>query len=552
MRYSKLIRPLNRLQIMLKPLLVFSLVLVVHWHTHALGEDVAPSTEEAAHCYQGSFESENATQTIRLDLSAGDFVRGSITGEKAVVWLLDSSQRKLRRLARGVGQRQEFMFVAGPDGPYSVELSGQTGTDFVLQLDSVIAAANQKLPPPTLASPLLANLQEDLDAGGNTDAFWEMVAAKGTPLVETTNVKPPLKEMEVLVTFLWRGARRNARLFGAPSGDHDEMRRLGDTDVWFRSYRVPSTARINYRIAPDVPEFDGTTTERRRAILATVQRDPLNPKHEPTDPVDVYDGVSIAEMPDTSPQAWEASAGKLLLGSIQTETISSNILGNTRDIHLYRSPGYDPQSPNKALLVTFDGDQYRDEVKLPWILDYLVTKNAIPPIAAAMICNPSKKSRSAELPCNDDFARFVGDEFMPWLREQGIDAAREKTVVAGASFGGLASAFIGWKHPQHFGNVFAQSGSFWWAPGGFAARDKTEPEWLTRQYANSPKLPIRYYLEAGTFENPSGILQCTRHLRDVLQAKGNEVHYNEFVGGHGYFYWRYSFADGLRHLLTPK
>ncbi|MFG0286788.1 MAG: enterochelin esterase domain-containing protein [Rhodopirellula sp. JB044] len=537
---------------MLRPVLVFSLVVSVHWHAHALGEGVTAASEESVPCYRVSFGSENATKTIQLDLSAGDFVRGSISGEKAVVWLLDSSQEKLRRLARGVGQRQDFMFVAGPDGPYSVELSGQTGTDYVLQLDSVIPISEQKTPSPPLASPLLANLQGELDAGGNTDAFWERVTGTGTPLVETTNVRPPLKDKEVLVTFLWRGARRNARLFGAPSGDHDEMHRLGNSDVWFRCYRVPSTARIDYRIAPDVPEFDGTPTERRRAILATVQRDPLNPNHEPTDPVDVYDGVSVAEMPDASPQPWEASAGKLLLGSIETKTIQSNILGNTRDIHLYRSPGYDPQSPDKALLVTFDGDQYRDEVKLPWILDYLVTHNEIPPIAAAMICNPSMKSRSAELPCNDDFARFVGDEFMPWLQEQGIDAAREKTVVAGASFGGLASAFIGYKHPKYFGNVFAQSGSFWWAPGGFAARNKAVPEWLTRQYANSPKRPVRYYLQAGTFENPSGIIQCTRHLCDVLQAKGNDVQYNEFVGGHGYFYWRYSFADGIRHLLTTK
>jgi enterochelin esterase-like enzyme len=48
------------------------------------------------------------------------------------------------------------------------------------------------------------------------------------------------------------------------------------------------------------------------------------------------------------------------------------------------------------------------------------------------------------------------------------------------------------KHPEIFGNVLAQSGSFWWKP-----ENDDEYEWLTRQFVASPKLPIRFYLQIG-------------------------------------------------------
>jgi enterochelin esterase family protein len=65
-------------------------------------------------------------------------------------------------------------------------------------------------------------------------------------------------------------------------------------------------------------------------------------------------------------------------------------------------------------------------------------------------------------------------------------------------------------------------------------------------------------MDAGSFEfdsNGTGgsILETSRHMRDVLLAKGYEVHYQQFVGGHDYLSWRGTFADGLIDLIgTPK
>jgi enterochelin esterase family protein len=80
---------------------------------------------------------------------------------------------------------------------------------------------------------------------------------------------------------------------------------------------------------------------------------------------------------------------------------------------------------------------------------------------------------------------------------------------------------------------------------------------MVQQFLASPTLPVKFYLDAGTFEMDSAgeggdILEASRHLRDVLRAKGYEVHYQQFVGGHDGLSWRGTLADGLIALLGSK
>jgi len=46
------------------------------------------------------------------------------------------------------------------------------------------------------------------------------------------------------------------------------------------------------------------------------------------------------------------------------------------------------------------------------------------------------------------------------------------------------------------------------------------------------------------------ILDCNRHLRDVLTAKGYELDYSEVAGGHEPLTWRGGIAPGLTQLLS--
>lgn len=61
---------------------------------------------------------------------------------------------------------------------------------------------------------------------------------------------------------------------------------------------------------------------------------------------------------------------------------------------------------------------------------------------------------------------------------------------------------------------------------------------MTRQFEASPKLHVRFYLDVGLMERGASLkgdppmLDVNRRMRDVLRAKGYQLFYQEFNGGH--------------------
>lgn len=486
-------------------------------------------------------------QVHPLPLPAGEVARGRLAGAGVRLFLLDALGRPVRRLSAGLYDGDEFMFLAGDAGPYALAVEADAGGAYRLEVERLVPRADPPAAPGGVPeSPRLRALAT-AGTGASLAGFWDEVARSGAPLVERDGVVPPLGEDEYLVTFLWRGAERNVRLLGAPSGEHDELFRLGQTDVWYRSYRLPADTRLTYRMAPDVPALDVPPAMRRRAIVATLQRDPLNPRSHPARPVDAYDGDSVLELPRAPAQAWVGRRPGVAAGTLTAHRLRSALLGNARTVHLYRSPGYRAGRPGNALVVLFDGEIHAGTASTADTLDNLVAAGKLPPTAAILIGNPDRDARAAELPPNPDFARFLAEELMPWARAAGICAEPARTVIGGASYGGLAAAWAGLTHPELFGKVYSQSGSFWWSPKG-----EREPEWLSRRFAEEPAVPVAFLLEAGLFESNGrgiGILEGTRHLRDVLRAKGYRVAYHEPAAGHDWYHWRGRLGDGLLELL---
>jgi enterochelin esterase family protein len=415
---------------------------------------------------------------------------------------------------------------------------------------------------PPFVSPRIADLQRQLEAGdsGALDDFWEEVAARGAPLIE-----PLPDQRHALVTFLWRASddRERAavitqlapRLHG--TGAAPLVRLLG-SNLWYGTFRARIDLRTTYWLSVSTGAAEGAAARPEDQVNGWItddknwRADPLNPRATPEQPP-----ASLLTLSDAPAAPWSA-VGEGAAGAVATHKIRSETLGNERTGWVYTPPGYDPAGGPAGgpydFLLLFDGWAYANCVPTATILDNLITAGRLPPTVGLLLGNPSAQARQKELGCHEPFVDFVAAELLPWVRDRyAVTPDPTRCVVGGSSRGGLAAAFVGLRRPELFGNVLCQSGAFLFRPEG-----DPEPEWLARQFAAAPRQPLRFHLDVGLLEvgveddGAPTMLTVTRHMRDVLRAKGYDVHYAEFSGGHSYSCWEAALPEGLGSLLGSR
>jgi enterochelin esterase-like enzyme len=405
------------------------------------------------------------------------------------------------------------------------------------------------------------------------DAFWRQVAKEGTPLIEPARQE----DQHQLVTFLWRGTSQTRSVqvvidpFTAARPEDYLMRRVERSDVWHITVRMPRGARFIYRVSVNDqsgPDFFGDL--KLNAAVA----DPLNRNS--------WLGHSAVELPGAPPQPSIVRTPGTAEGKVERHQITSTVLSNARDIWVYTPARYQSDSRPNPLLVLFDGLANIQLLSVPVILDNLIGASRIPATVAVFVSHPGG-SRMQELDGNPKFGEFLATELLPWMRARyNVTMDPDETIVGGQSAGGFGATYVALHHSGVFGAVLSQSAPFWGSPElsrqlaeRTAATDANddrhvreemedrailEGNWLQKAFISRDRLPLRFYLNAGSFEaqfwgGPGGVngtLESNRHMRDVLLAKGYEVHYQEFVGGHDYLSWRGLIADGLIALLRNR
>jgi enterochelin esterase family protein len=415
-------------------------------------------------------------------------------------------------------------------------------------------------------SPRLFALRDRIKSGDREalDKFWKEINERGAPIVEGV----PGNDRDVLVTMLWRASEETKNVFVFRIGDVSKpMVRLLETDLWYKTFQLQKGARFVYQIAtnlPDPKEWRGITR-----FAGALRNDPLNPlqfaeRWNEFNPYEVT-SFSAAELPSADPQIWNVARSTVPAGRIERQKFKSKLLGNERPIWIYTPHGYAAGKKPYSLLVLSDGGLYVNTARVATTLDNLIAAGVIPPLVAVMVDNPD---RWPELSCNPAYADFLAREIVPWARANYHATDRpDQTIIGGTSLGGLQAACVGLKHSEVFGNVLSQSGDFKWKPDG-----EKEWEWLNRQFAASPRLPLRFSFEAGLMEGtwwwrdlmlqqpnapPANsidptLLATNRNLRDTLLSKGYPVHYTEFNGNHGLLNWRGTLASHLIALIGIK
>lgn len=499
-----------------------------------------------------------------LDLKADQIVQLTLEGEgKDVILSVYSPDGLLSRAFSSERQRGDALqFLATQPGRWTLKVAAREEN-----ATAAYRISNLKINTPRATSlteidvsPRISRIRNQADA----DTFWKEIGPAGSPLVEPIEGDSGHR----FATFLWRGNAETQRVFlSFPNCSPDPLdcflHHVEGTDVWYRTLRLDHRLRTTYVLAPNgpaLPKGANTDDENLMSQLRIRQvRDPLNPKatwDSPKNPdVASRRGSSLLEMPDAPPQPWATKRAGVAAGEIVKQDFASALLKNTRPISVYLPPGYSKTAQPYDLLVVFDGDTYIDVVPTPTTLDNLISEKRIAPTVALIVGN-AKGMRATELPCNPAFAAFLNSELIPWLR-RGYNVTHDprRVTIGGSSYGGLAATCAAYRYPETFGNVLSQSGSYWWTPPLDPSKPNrfspsAEPSYVAQLFVNSPKLPIRFYLDAGSLEldktgEGGSILVPNRHLRDVLRAKGYEVFYQEFQGAHDYQSWRGTIADGL-------
>ena len=421
-----------------------------------------------------------------------------------------------------------------------------------------------------LVSPRLAALIKNLGTGDGSalESFWQEVTRQGAPMIE------PMKgdERNVLVTFLWRAKEETNVVIMSDFGNNVRslvLTRLMNTDIWYKTYRMGTDARFLYQFSIDDPNFPFEGQEETK-YPTKFQSDPLNPRRYDFTKPDIFSVVELPAAPSLELSTPDPAAPHGVLGRFG-KPIESKILGNERAIFVYKPPGYSDAADPYPLLIF--GASYINQVRLPVILDNLIARRRIPPVVAIFVgfppSGPGQNVQDEEAGGENPFGDFIAKELLPWVRERvHVTTDPRRVVIGGASAGGHSAACVALQHPEAIGNVIAQSGAFWRGIGHTAnywsdpGRDDGR-EGFAHAVASHPAAPatasLRFYLTIGRLENRSAfndglisMLPASRHVRDVLQAKGYDVTLRETSGGHDPYNWETSLPDALVALLDVR
>lgn len=430
---------------------------------------------------------------------------------------------------------------------------------------SLLAAAIAAARAASVESPRLSALEAAVARGDDRaiERFWDEVSHSGAPLVE-----PGSKDRERLVTFLWRSREDTRAVVLADFGDfvpHMTLERLSQTDVWFRSFRFPADARFFYELSVDDPAYPWVDRDPP-GFPEAPRPDPLNPRQYDFTRPQIFSVVELPEAPalvanaPADPASPRGEVGRF------ADKFASAILGNERDVFVYRPSGYREDGDPYPLLLF--GASYINQIRLPLILDRLIADARVPPVVAVFVgfpaSAPGQNVQDEEAGGGTAFGDAMANELLPWIRERvHVTSDPRRVVIGGASAGGHSAAFVALRHPEAIGNVLAQSGAFWRGVGR-TARWWGDPahadgrEGLARHVASrpGPAAPVRFHLTIGRLERGRAfdsdlisMLHASRHVRDVLEAKGYDVTLVETNGGHDPYNWEGTLPAALVALL---
>lgn len=344
-----------------------------------------------------------------------------------------------------------------------------------------------------------------------TTHLLELARKNGNPVIEGNQV-----------TFVWKG-KSAPHLIDDIHGWEDapqKMKRIAP-DLWTYSLELDSAAYLEYAF------YDPRTKKR--------VKDPLN-KNTVLNGIQHYNHFFY--MPGVRPTSLATKRKDVPRGKVTRHLMDTWMIeqGGKREVYLYQPPVKKPV----PLLLVYDGVDYLQRAMLNVIVDNLIYKKRIQPIAMVFLQNGDER-RGVEYACSDATLMTIEHSILPFAAKKlnllDIKKNRGAYGVLGASFGGLMSIYTGLRMPDIFGKVISQSGVFESEGRDFVALDLIRAKQARE---------IKIWMDIGHYD---WLLEGNRRLQPLLQENEYHVTYREFVGGHNYTVWRDEVWRGLENMF---
>ncbi len=244
--------------------------------------------------------------------------------------------------------------------------------------------------------------------------------------------------------FVWQGGEAPFLIGDFCNWENGEPFKMEEEEpgIWLYRMELPSDAYMEYAY------WDGEEHHL----------DPFNPKK-------VSNGMGKFNhyfyMPEGRPTDLTYRHGNIPHGVVTSHRLPTELLlaGKERQVYFYQPPVPDAV----PLILVWDGKDYLQRARLPMIVDNLIARGRINPIALALVEN-GQGSRSAEYACSEATIGFLLQCLFPRLHEHLnlVDPDEQPGAwgVMGASLGGLMALYTALRMPEVFGHVLSQSGAF--------------------------------------------------------------------------------------------
>ena len=211
------------------------------------------------------------------------------------------------------------------------------------------------------------------------------------------------------------------------------------------------------------------------------------------------------------------------------------------------------------LVLVLDGQFWSQSMPLFSALTDATSSGQLPPALYVFIDEINGALRSEEFSCNPLFWQAITQELLPLVGHYfPITNEANRTAVVGQSLGGLSAMYAGLNHPDRFGAVVCQSGSFWWPdfslvkpPSEYSPLQTSEPLTQMSQLVHSglgSNAKLSVFMEVGLGEDI--MVDLSQDLYQQLKQQNHRLSFRTFDGGHERLCWRGGIIDGLSYVFN--